>query len=457
MSSFNQNSSYNLKITQLATQMSVLVAKELSLNDNKSAQVSKTIAFALFNFFQPQSIGTEEQLSQSSDRSSPDCKAIQANKVQKKNKVKEPRTAYIFFCIEKRPEVTAKYPGESSRFITNQLASLWKDLTEENQEKYKKMQEDDKARYLREKSEQKETTPNDEQKGQTKNDASCDVYLKIGAASKLKVAELRAYAEQHLAFFQKHKKPTFNLTALLYAVKNTMKKTELVDMVTNKTEKKGKKVQSTSHKPTTATLIFTYLLAKNPDLLKIRQECTLAIGEIFKKQIDFDYFFEEINDYVSQQGFELNFDDDEVEIFHAYVNDLSKGELRSRAEGTDELSHERSKSQDPLAPASLKSIDELSLDRSKGTDEVGVQPTQISKQSINEDRLSLVNSANLNLGYCNPIAMSFLHTKTKKDIITFVLKWRNYFYTEQSLKKMKKPELLDIANDIFNDLDVNMF
>ena len=71
----------------------------------------------------------------------------------------------------------------------------------------------------------------------------------------------------------------------------------------------------------------------------------------------------------------------------------SKGELRSRAEGTDELFHERSKSQDPLAPASLKSIDELSLDRSKSRDQLAPARLKLGK-NIQTTKMDLVRFFN---------------------------------------------------------------
>jgi len=57
---------------------------------------------------------------------------------------KRARTAFIFFCSEKRPEVTAR--GLSFGEITKELASMWKALTPDERDPYEEMSNLDKLK-----------------------------------------------------------------------------------------------------------------------------------------------------------------------------------------------------------------------------------------------------------------------------------------------------------------------
>ena len=63
---------------------------------------------------------------------------------------KKCRTSYIFFCCEQREKLKRDEPTLSTTQIVSKLASLWRNLKEEDKQKYKKMSEDDKKRYEKE-------------------------------------------------------------------------------------------------------------------------------------------------------------------------------------------------------------------------------------------------------------------------------------------------------------------
>ena len=67
-----------------------------------------------------------------------------------KNAPKNPKTSYIFYCQEKRPEIKEEKPDLAAKDILRELGALWKEVDDEEKEKYKKMAEDDKERYKNE-------------------------------------------------------------------------------------------------------------------------------------------------------------------------------------------------------------------------------------------------------------------------------------------------------------------
>ena len=70
---------------------------------------------------------------------------------QKKVGPKRPRSAYMFFCQDKRTEVKDNNPELSGKEITAELGKLWKSLTDSQKKVYMNKQEDDKKRYDTEK------------------------------------------------------------------------------------------------------------------------------------------------------------------------------------------------------------------------------------------------------------------------------------------------------------------
>lgn len=77
-------------------------------------------------------------------------------KLKDPNAPKVGKSAYIFFCMDKRKELTEKHPEYSGTTILKTLGNQWSGLTDKQKEKYNKMAKDDKERYL---TEMKSYTP----------------------------------------------------------------------------------------------------------------------------------------------------------------------------------------------------------------------------------------------------------------------------------------------------------
>lgn len=67
------------------------------------------------------------------------------------NRVKKPKSAYLFFCDDKRPSVQKKNPGKKMGDISKILGDLWKNISDEERQKYVTQHEKDVERYENEK------------------------------------------------------------------------------------------------------------------------------------------------------------------------------------------------------------------------------------------------------------------------------------------------------------------
>lgn len=76
------------------------------------------------------------------------CAAVK--KVFRKNMVKGPKTAWIFFCREKRKGILDNDPTLSFGDICKKLSPQWKSLSKTERESYESMHADDKNRYKNE-------------------------------------------------------------------------------------------------------------------------------------------------------------------------------------------------------------------------------------------------------------------------------------------------------------------
>ena len=74
---------------------------------------------------------------------------------------KRGRSAYIFFCVEKREEVKKKNPKISNTEILSEMGKMWKSLSEKKKKPYVEMAEADKKRY---EEEMKHYVPSEEEK-----------------------------------------------------------------------------------------------------------------------------------------------------------------------------------------------------------------------------------------------------------------------------------------------------
>lgn len=80
-------------------------------------------------------------------------KPKKATVVKQKPQVKRNKSAYIYFCIEKRPEVVANNLGATQKTIITELGRLWSIIKcDPNKiQKYKDLAKDDRIRYDTEK------------------------------------------------------------------------------------------------------------------------------------------------------------------------------------------------------------------------------------------------------------------------------------------------------------------
>ena len=83
----------------------------------------------------------------------PNLGFVTEKKKAKRDGPKRARTAYIFFCTERRPLIKEENPDMNTKEVTSQLGVQWNALSDKEKKPYVKLAEKDKARYEKEKSE----------------------------------------------------------------------------------------------------------------------------------------------------------------------------------------------------------------------------------------------------------------------------------------------------------------
>ena len=63
------------------------------------------------------------------------------------NRVKKPKSAYMFFCAEHREEIMTNNKGMKMGDIAKLLGSMWRDVSDSDRAKFQKMNEIDIERY----------------------------------------------------------------------------------------------------------------------------------------------------------------------------------------------------------------------------------------------------------------------------------------------------------------------
>ena len=63
------------------------------------------------------------------------------------NRVKKPKSGYLFFCEDKRESVSKKNPNKKMGEISKILGELWRALSDKEREKYETLHQKDKERY----------------------------------------------------------------------------------------------------------------------------------------------------------------------------------------------------------------------------------------------------------------------------------------------------------------------
>jgi HMG (high mobility group) box len=67
------------------------------------------------------------------------------------------KSAYLFFCADKRPKVKDEYPDMKATEIMSELGRMWKELSDEEKEPYNEQAAEAKEKYLQEKTEWEDT------------------------------------------------------------------------------------------------------------------------------------------------------------------------------------------------------------------------------------------------------------------------------------------------------------
>lgn len=83
-------------------------------------------------------------------KKSKDSKSSKSNNSKKDDKIKKPFSAYIFFGIENRARITDENPEVNNKEIMGLIGKEWKQLSDEEKEKYETMAAEDKDRYKQE-------------------------------------------------------------------------------------------------------------------------------------------------------------------------------------------------------------------------------------------------------------------------------------------------------------------
>ena len=75
------------------------------------------------------------------------AKPLKMKKFKDPNKPKRAKTSYLYFCEEMRPGVKSQNPDLKLGGVMKELGKMWRELSEEDKEKYNKLYEEDKIRY----------------------------------------------------------------------------------------------------------------------------------------------------------------------------------------------------------------------------------------------------------------------------------------------------------------------
>ena len=81
--------------------------------------------------------------------------AIKLKAMKDPNKPKRAKTAYLYFCNERRPLIKKEFPEYKMVDLSKKLGELWQKLKENDRKKYKELAEKDKERFLEESDEYK--------------------------------------------------------------------------------------------------------------------------------------------------------------------------------------------------------------------------------------------------------------------------------------------------------------
>lgn len=90
----------------------------------------------------------EDSKSKDNKKISKDTKSTKSKESKKDNNVKRALSAYNFYSKLNRSRITKENPEVDNKEIMGLIGKEWRKITEKEKDKYIKMAEDDKERYL---------------------------------------------------------------------------------------------------------------------------------------------------------------------------------------------------------------------------------------------------------------------------------------------------------------------
>lgn len=87
------------------------------------------------------------------ERAKPEAKVVpdvqlRLTKQNKRSIIRRNKTAWIYFCTAKRPEVVEATPGQTFGETCKKLAHMWHNLSQADRQSYIQLAEDDRKRYV---------------------------------------------------------------------------------------------------------------------------------------------------------------------------------------------------------------------------------------------------------------------------------------------------------------------
>jgi hypothetical protein len=95
--------------------------------------------------------------SESSSDSDSGSSSGQSSRKRDPNAPKRPQTGYMYFCIQRRPDLKAQHPDAKPKDLISMMGQLWRDLSDAEKKAYESKRADDVKRYEAQLKEYKET------------------------------------------------------------------------------------------------------------------------------------------------------------------------------------------------------------------------------------------------------------------------------------------------------------
>ncbi len=354
-----------------------------------------------------------------------------------KDAPKNAKSAYMFFCIDKRAEVKEQNPELGAKEITTKLGAMWKNIkdNEEEVDKYNKLAAADKDRY---KEEMANYVPNEEvdtEKPEKKKRAkkAKDAPKNAKSAYMFFCQEMRSSVKEENPELSP-KEITTKLGAMWKEIKDNEEEVEKYNQLASadkdrykeemanyipsegeaesedeKSSKKGKKEKKTTKKPKdapkNAKSAYIFFCAdkraevkeENPELSA--KEITIKLGEMWKEikdteeakkynemaSTDKDRYKEEMENYVPSEG--DNKEDKEEENKKSKKTDSKKTDSKktdSKETSKTTKNKEKKVSNEDLVREIIENCESESITMKLIKDELKKKGVEIPKEELKE-------------------------------------------------------------------------